>query len=212
MIKTLTMWLAAMAIAATTTRGQGAFQDLDFEAAKLIYITNSDGSISIATTNALPGWAAFSGTNRLSMIAWLAPGIVPSIQLTVSNLALQGNFSVGLDNGSISQTGLVPPNSSSLLFDFSAPLPLSVFLNGQALSIIDISNAVNSAGLKYTVYGADISIFAGQIQTLTFSARYGGGILDDIQFSSQPIPEPSVFSLVCFCGGVLVYVTRRRHR
>jgi hypothetical protein len=44
----------------------------------------------------------------------------------------------------------------------------------------------------YTIFGGDISIFANQAGELLFQ---GGGLLDAIQFSNLPIPEPSVFGL-----------------
>jgi hypothetical protein len=44
------------------------------------------------------------------------------------------------------------------------------------------------------------------METLTFS---GGGILDDIQFSPELIPEPSPSWLLFLGSGVLLYVRRK---
>ena len=44
----------------------------------------------------------------------------------------------------------------------------------------------------YYVYGGDVSAYAGQAGELRF---FGGGYLDNIQFSNLQIPEPSVLGL-----------------
>ena len=51
---------------------------------------------------------------------------------------------------------------------------------------------------NYNVFGGDISAFVNQTGELRIS---GGGSLDNILFSNQPIPEPSVLGLFGF--GVL---------
>ena len=54
-----------------------------------------------------------------------------------------------------------------------------------------ISNTLN-----YTIYGADISAYAGQTGQLLFTAPLQtGALLDNIQFSSVAIPEPSALTL-----------------
>jgi hypothetical protein len=61
----------------------------------------------------------------------------------------------------------------------------------------------------YTLYGADVTAFAGLTAELRFTAlpRPSPPIIstlfvDSIVFSNQPIPEPSVFGLFAF--GVLL--------
>ncbi|MDD5139103.1 MAG: PEP-CTERM sorting domain-containing protein [Verrucomicrobiales bacterium] len=71
-------------------------------------------------------------------------------------------------------------------------------------SIIPI-NAL-STGPNYTLYGGDISGFAGQTTQMTFSdvgifANFWN--IDNIQFSSSPIPEPSMLAL-CILGALLL--------
>jgi hypothetical protein len=126
--------------------------------------------------------------------------------------ALDGNYSVLLQGGgtapyaSISQTGFVPVSAESL--DFKAERfgvgvgTLQVSLGGQNLSYFALSNGPN-----YTLYGADISAFAGQTEQLTFSAlddQYPNNwAIDDIQFSSEPVPEPTTFALAAL-GGLLL--------
>jgi hypothetical protein len=66
---------------------------------------------------------------------------------------------------------------------------------------------------NYTLYGGDVSAFAGQVSQLSFASLAGGApnelLVDNIQFSSQLIPEPSVFGLLALVG--LFLGLRRRH-
>jgi hypothetical protein len=102
-----------------------------------------------------------------------------------------------LTNGaSISQTGQIPLNSQSLTYWGSG---VEVFFNGQALCSIPINVTSN-----YTVWGADISAYAGQSGELRFTAPWQrSGTLDGIQFSTTPIPEPTFFDLFAM-GGLLL--------
>src|SRR5215469_924131 len=156
MKKSLILWSATAVLIALSARGQN-FTNLNFESAQIIPVsTNSNGSINIATANALPGWNAFLGTNQLSLIAYDTPGsvIAPAIQLigAANGPALDGNFCIGLGgDGSITQTGLVPANAQSLLFDvaFGNSMPYIVSPNGQDLFYSAVSTGTNSAGLNY---------------------------------------------------------------
>jgi hypothetical protein len=135
-----------------------------------------------------------------------------------SNFVIAGNFSVSLSSGtpaaSISQTGLVPVGTESLLFEAHAdPFQefLSVSLGGQNLAFSAISTSAN-----YTLYGADIAAFAGQTETLAFSASSPLSVgsvwtIDNIQFSPSSIPEPSASCLLLLGSGALMYV-RRTHK
>lgn len=204
MKKLLITCLSATTIAITSTHGQG-FMNLDFEAAKVVFPTNNVG---IAVTNALPGWLAYFGTNKLSSIEYNLHTVVPPVELFGSNsLVLSGNFSVQLTGlGSITQTGVLPADAQSLLFKATASSP-TVSLGGNDLSLTTISNALNSHGLPYTVYGADISPFAGLTETLVFSQT---SFLDDIQFSSMPVPEPGGLALVALGSAIFVWLCGRR--
>jgi hypothetical protein len=191
---------------------QGTFQDLDFEAARLIFVSTNGVGRQIPTTDALPGWEAFSGTDQLPTVTYDQGGAFPSVELMSSNAApgVSGNFAVfvspstvaGYGPGSISQTALVPANAQSLLFDMTifGSVGLSVSLGGQQLSYTIISSYPYS---HYSLYGANISAFAGKTETLTFSALDTGAVLDDIQFSSQPVPEPFVLPLLLLGCGIL---------
>ncbi len=71
------------------------------------------------------------------------------------------------------------------------------------LSFIATSNAPN-----FTVWTADISAYAGQYGQLSFTAPWqSSGLLDNIQFSSAPIPEPNGLALAAL-GGLLLGLRR----
>jgi hypothetical protein len=55
----------------------------------------------------------------------------------------------------------------------------------------------------YHEWGVDISGFAGQVGELRFSigpGTAGSSFLDFIQFSTQPIPEPSALAMIGLGG------------
>jgi hypothetical protein len=208
-----------LAIGACRLQAQGTFQNLDFEAAQIIFDAPPPNH-SIATTNALPGWLAYSGTNQLNGVNYGPGGISFPVALysTTNGGSLDGKYSVVLGpsgllgpSGSISQVGLVPSDAQSLLFEGNFTGPITVSLGGQDLSYITISNALN-----FTLYGAAIpSVFAGQIEKLAFSdgLETGGASfaeIDHIQFSTSAIPEPSTISLIFIGSGVLLYAHKRR--
>jgi hypothetical protein len=184
--------------------GQSAFQNLDFEAARVILVPPD---YEIAATNALPGWRAFSGASELSLIPFNRPGIALPVKLIGPNSAvISGAFEVFLGGGgSISQAGRVPADAQLLLFKSLPSTPLLASLGGQNLSY-----AALSSGPNYTLYAADISAFAGQVVTLSLSAPPQAGLLiDDIEFV---VPEPGCSGLGGLGGSLLALrsVWRRR--
>ena len=202
MNKIMIAWVSVTMVLAAASRGQGAFQNLDFEAAHNLPVSGAP----FATTNALPSWYAFSGINPLSTIPYNMFSAVPQVGLYGSNsTVVSGFFSVFLSNGgNISQLGLVPTGARSLIFKVhSTYLPLlDVSLGGQSLAEVALSS-----GTDFNVYGADISAFAGHTANLVFFAPLGSShFLDDIQFSPTAVPEPSSFAL-CLTGGI---ITARR--
>src|SRR5579885_1410417 len=218
----------------SSIRAQG-FINLNFENAS--FTVDPAGAFppySVFASNAIPGWTAYLGgvpqmdiLSNTETLGLAAISLQATNQKTVGFVlpAFQGKWSIflqgffGSTNGgslsaAIGQTAQIPITAQSLLFWGNLSLSgvtndFTVSFNGQNLSLLAISNTLN-----YTVYGADISAFAGQRGQLLFTANYKTyAELDNIQFSSLPIPEPGVFSLVCLGGGgVLLYVIRRRHR
>ena len=70
-------------------------------------------------------------------------------------------------------------------------------------------------GANYTLYGANISAWADDPETITFSVSGGtpnGWELDDISFSTTAVPEPSIGALAAIGGllfGARKYFARR---
>jgi PEP-CTERM motif len=65
---------------------------------------------------------------------------------------------------------------------------------------------------NYTLYGGDVSAFAGQISDLALTAGlFGTGWnLDSIEFSPQSVPEPSTWILLVSGVGLLSLCRQRR--
>ncbi len=189
------------------------FVNLNFESTTLA----SNGTPStVATTVGLPGWSASIGGVSQSTILYnngtLGNSAIAIQGYNVFSPSIAGNFSAALTagatgNASISQTGLIPANSLSLLFESyssGSGLPtLSVTINGQNISISPLLITAN-----YTLYGGDISAFSGQTANLAFTAvsnypqGFGYYVLDEISFSTNPVPEPSEYALLAL-GGIL---------
>ena len=189
------------------------FVNLSLQQADVVPI----GPDAIAVTNALPGWSVFYGGIQQSFVTFNDPALGATFVtlLATNGQQLSGNYSVLLQGGgtasaaTISQTGHVPASAESLLFDAAATRPdtsvLIVSLGGEDLSFIAISNGPN-----YSVYGADVSAFAGQTEALTFSAPEDLSVpniwnINDISFSSAPIPEPSPLGLLAVGGFLLTW-------
>lgn len=78
----------------------------------------------------------------------------------------------------------------------------SVFFAGAQLPVATVGSTTEA-----TIYGADITAFPGRVGEL----RFGGfGRLDNIFFSTEPIPEPSTAALLGL--GVLFSAWRFRRR
>jgi hypothetical protein len=195
---------------------QGSFTNLDFEAARITLDTSSPYyPYAAIATRALPGWSfdGFrpggsdigydSGTAGSAAVSihdtntYL--GLVPILQGRYSAF-LQGEYTFNPNAVSVSlwQTGQIPLNAQSMTFwggDFAATFQIT--FNGQYIPF-----GIIGSGANYNIYGGDISAFAGQTGELRFTAlpRTESGI-DNIQFSNQPIPEPS--GLVLFGLGTL---------
>jgi hypothetical protein len=200
------------------------FVNLNFESTTLAY--NATPS-TVATTVGLPGWNASIGGISQSTILY-NNGTLGNSAVAIQGYAnsltpvIAGTFSASLTagatgNASISQTGLIPANSLSLLFESYTSgngLPtLSVTIDGQNISVSPLLTTAN-----YTLYGGDISAFAGQPANLAFTAvsnypqGFGYYVLDEISFSTNPVPEPSTLGLIALGGLFLAWQWKRKHR
>jgi hypothetical protein len=216
--------------------GQGTFQNLDFEEANIGPNTGQPREVSVA--NALPGWtvdytdAVHSFQETAIPINYLTlGGVTASIMAngypSDTTLApIDGNYSVLLSWGgqsegsselpavaSISQTGQIPLGTQSLLFaaQWYAPGPSSpdVSIGGDTLTLFPVGGGTGENGVSYTTWGANVSVWAGQTEQLTFSSGEGNLLLDDISFSpTAVIPEPDPLALMGL-GGLLLAQYRR---
>jgi hypothetical protein len=198
---------------------QGTFQNLDFEQASTEPV--SPGSPLIWTTNAFPGWTVYANGTPQPFVSYgeiYAPSVAGIMDSNLpGNLVLNGRFSAslggsGLLNGitaSIGQSGVIPTGSESLRL-----LALGGFLVSFAGHPVPLQFLASGPG-GGAFYGADISAYAGQYGQLTFqtgpSSSVGVNLLDDISFSTLPIPEPGVFSIIAL-GASILSLRRRRHR
>jgi hypothetical protein len=179
----------------------------------------------VTVANALPGWTVDYGTIQQTQILYNAPSLgATAVTLLASGYPgsagpiIDGNFSVDLQVGlngaqaeaSISQTGLVPAGTQSLLFDVANPTfqpeSLNVFIGNDQLTLFPVGTG-QGVSTSYTIFGANISSWAGQTEPLTFSS-YGEVVIDDISFSTQAIPEASPLVLTGV-GGLLFALYRR---
>jgi hypothetical protein len=199
--------------------------NLDFENASLIP-DHSSGAWGYYASNAIPGWtlfardSAFQGGDVYYDNFSLGGGAVSLIDTNTTSWGynyppIQGKYYVMLMSFNypgyeytvgIGQTGQVPTSAQSITFLGSATLNALSF-NGQILPLTVIGNGAN-----YNIYGADISSFAGQTGLLLFETALpsGGATIDDIQFSSSPVPEPTVYALAAL-GTLLFSLPRRRN-
>jgi hypothetical protein len=212
-------FVAASLLVVRSVFAQG-FQNLDFESTTVLQAQPA-GQVSV--TNALPGWAAgappFTYLPSVGFNNAVSNGVYYTgvfLLGTNSGSVIEGGFSVLLQVAapgtilavSIYQPSLVPVGSQSLLFKAQPGLgSLELFLGGQSIPFF-----AESKGPNYTLYAGDVSAFAGQTVYLAFTAFQGSPvnswILDSIQFSSSPIPEPSALSFL----GILAFFLHCRMR
>jgi hypothetical protein len=200
------------------------FVNLDFENAALVsdpaspYYPNA-----IYASGAIPGWTAFIGgvsqtdifynTQPLSNAGVCLFGTNGSYQPIQGSyfVILQGSYNPNpnaplyTNSAAIGQTGLIPITAQSLVFwgniNVGGPIlnNLGITFNGQNIAFSTIGSGAN-----YLIYSADISTFAGQSGQLLFNVPFNGNVgLDNIQFSSTPVPEPGVLALFAL-GGLLL--------
>jgi len=212
---------AALFLAGVPGAFAQGFLNLNFEAANVTGY--APGSSSVPTADAFPGWQAFYGDVQATEV-WYdnisGGGNLISIwdTNTPGTFPIQGKFAAALfaspsTPSSISQSALVPLGAKSMLFDmYLENGGVSVTLGGQPLSLMPIGDG-NTPGYPYTIYDADISAFADQVEELTFTSLAGGEpngfILDNIQFSSTPVPEPGTLALAALGLSLLGFLRRQ---
>lgn len=211
--------LAATLTQLSSARGQGTFQNLGFEAVSIVP-PNQSGFFTFVQV--FPSWIGYAGTNQATQALYNGVSVGGALISLIGPYAPQSNSVVsgytavlaagsdgsGLVSVAIAQSGLVPASAQSLRFSVGSASvvnvasDLSVTLDGQDLPFYFLATGPN-----YTTYGSDVSAFAGGLGELRFTERpiswpFAKAYLDNIQFSSEPIPEPDVLGL--FGLGALV--------
>lgn len=195
-------------------RAQGTFENLGFEDATIVPIPLTD---FIVASNALPGWRCYIGGTEVggvhyNMFALAAPAISLHGTTSPDFQPLAGSYSVFLQSGlaltgaAIAQTGEIPADAQSVRF-FANISSLQVTFAGQALLLSAVGSTPN-----YTIYGADVSPFAGLPGELRFTSPAGIAFLDNIFFSNVPIPEPSVFGMLGLGALLLGWPLRKKSK
>ena len=190
------------------------FVNLDFEASSATSFANV----------AIPGWTA-TGSVLYDTVS-LGGAAVILEDTNASSLGpapLQGTYSVLLYGASsiyappdeqypasIGQAGMISTTAQSMTFwcnqsQFNGSSLIQVTFNG-----LPIDYLVTGGTANYTIYSADISAYAGQTGQLLFTAPVNtSALLDNIQFSTSPVPEPSMFALTAL-GSLLLGFGRWR--
>ena len=177
---------------------------------------NSPGSVAAA--NAIPDWTAYLGGTAQANINYDVSLVSGGFQVDLLDAnsgqsIIQGNYEIALEgsaseSASIGQTGTIPVTAQSLIWSGSGPDSLS--FNSQELPISILGYSGN-----YTIYGANISALAGETGQLLFtSSSFPAApvnIIDNIQFSSSPVPEPNILSLSAL-GGLFLVLRKRKVR
>ncbi|HEX3799743.1 MAG TPA: hypothetical protein VH413_13690 [Verrucomicrobiae bacterium] len=191
---------------------QGTFIDLDFE--HPVTPLNPVNSL-VPIADALPGWTGESGTfngnevvyNTVSLgaaaISLQGPGSSEPILQGSYSVGLQGSSASAPESASIGQSGQIPSDVKSIIFFADSFSSFQVSFAGQPISLFKLGSTAN-----YDVVAGDVSTFAGDTGLLAFTALpNNAGILDDIQFSPNLVPEPNIWSLI-LCGTAFFGVRR----
>ena len=157
--------------------GQGTFQNLGFESAHDIPVFDPAGHPWImSAADALPGWTCYLGTNQTGSAGYddialssAAVGIQDHASPWAPAALISGQYCASLQYGyvftgpsdyylgpaSIAQSGQIPSDARSIMFDGTYPFVVS--FAGSPIPLV-----VWSTQPGYNVYAGDVSQFAGQ--------------------------------------------------
>ena len=232
----LSIWflsLSCLYITATRLSGQGSsgqstFQNWDFESTTVQTPPPRQSSV-VPFATAFPGWSGIVGgvpQSSALVNGFSLGGAFISLSGPKSlTPVIDGKYSallIGTDSGppmsaSISQSGVVPAGTESIQMKVSSFINLttpgffSVTLGGSTIPMVPLS-----VSASYTLWGGNIGLFAGSMETLTITApipptpNENNVTLDDISFSTQFVPEPGTLALWGLGGSLMAVLLRRR--
>jgi hypothetical protein len=220
--------LSTILFAALTATAQSTFQNLDFEQARPVTAADPNNPYAVTAASAVPCWTVYQTVDTAGDVIQATEVLYGTITTGGTSLtligpatqyappAVDGNYSVFLQTYapnnwvSISQTGLIPVGTQSLLFQGrGGEIPyLNVQLGTQAIPFSAVGSGAND-----TLFAANISPWAGDTEKITFTG-YSSGYpdsweLDNIAFSPNAVPEPCTLALLLTGGAVLGLRSRR---
>jgi hypothetical protein len=228
------MLAAFVTVPALAAKTQGTFQNLDFELANPVPVQNPILPGEVTFASALPDWnGSINGTPVTTALFNNYTLGAPSIDVfgpgwsSVNPGVIDGDYTVFLQSiasgatgiASISQSGTIPTGAESLqlkAWSFQPTAQFSVSFDGNTLFPITLSTGQTASGQGYTLYGFNVSPYAGdsgQLQ-ITSTVPSGNGIswveFDDIAFSTTAVPEPGVITLLGIGGLAFAFRGWRR--
>jgi len=210
----LIAYFSVSVLAAVSAGAQGTFQNLSFEQANPISAGDANAPWFVTAGSALPFWSVYYSGVQQTQVSYngISTGATEVDLVNATGQFVQsidGNYSVVLQGivpgsmASISQSGIIPSGTQSLLFEASTYYgpqgQLDLFLGAQSIPFIEVGTGAN-----YTLYGANISAWSGMMEQLTFLApggSYNNWEIDDITFSPTAVtPEPNALALMLIGG------------
>ena len=225
--------LATCVIVSTLFASAQGFVNLNFEQVTLTNTLPSGYGFN-SGTGLVRGWTGYWGweiqnySNGMAVIYNNETLDASNVSVEGTNYwrpALSGKYSILLKGGSvpagqvypwmtngasIGQTGQIPAGINSLTFwSDSSYFGFVVSFAGNVLPFAKLGDYPN-----YSIWGADISNYTGQTGELLFNAPWsnGGGMIDNIQFSSNAVPEPGTLALIVLASLILGVKHRNRFK
>jgi hypothetical protein len=198
-----------------------AFKNLNFEDSPIP--NNGSVSVSVSTSLLFPSWTlrfndTIQTTASLNTVVLTATAAALNTGDGLEDSILEGTRSAYLqslfNSASLAQNGDVPAGTQSIRFLTAAglgPLDVSLLMNGQAIPLATLSQ---DNGIF--LLGGNISAWAGMnselrviVTGIDVHGDAGSALIDAIEFSSQPIPEPSMLGLVPLGAFAMLRRSRR---
>jgi hypothetical protein len=233
------MKLIALALAMTCVVAAQDFLNLDFELCQSQIDFDGLKATPADRLRLIPGWDSYSLRNGQPLahndgfsypFLWVdgaclgSPCIAVLTKQGFSASSVIGKYALRIDSGGgadcsmetgIRQTGLVPTDAKSLVFQSDGWHTFRVSLDGQVYQSTPISQKNG-----FTTYAVDVSPYAGRVVELRLSeyaeihqgpdiAAQSVGNLDGVRFSTvQLVPEPATYMLLGV-GGAACWMFKR---